>query len=328
MTHIVPTTSLGALTVSRQGLGCVGLSSDYGPADINESIATIHRAIEVGVTLLDTADAYAAGANERLIGRAIKGIREEVQLATKFGFVGSTSGLESKQIRGDPAYVRRACEGSLARLGVDHIDMFYLHRVDPDTPIEETIGAMDELVTAGKVRHLGLSEVRPSTVRRAHGVHPISAVQTEYSIWSREPEDELLPVLRELNIGFVAYCPLGRGFLTGRVRTLEGLAEDDFRHRQPRFAAANLASNRGIVDCLERIAARHGATAAQIALAWLHSRGDDVVPIPGTKHSAYLDENAAAATMRLTEQDLAEIAALPPTAGARYDDEAMARINR
>jgi aryl-alcohol dehydrogenase-like predicted oxidoreductase len=325
---MVPTTSLGALTVSRQGLGCVGMSAEYGPADPDESIATIRRALDLGVTFLDTADAYGATANEQLVGRAIRGRRDEVQLATKFGFVGSTSGPQTKQIRGDAGYVVQACEASLARLGVDHIDLYYLHRVDPDTPIEETVGAMSELVAAGKVRHLGLSEVQPSTILRAHAVHPIAAVQTEYSIWSREPEAELLGHLRALGIGFVAYSPLGRGFLTGKVRSLEGLADDDFRRRQPRFAGNNLTANLVIVECLQRIAARHEATAGQVALAWLQTRGDDIVPIPGTKRRAYLEENAAATTVGLTDQDLAEIATLPPPVGARYDDEAMARINR
>jgi len=313
----------GGLEVSAEGLGCMGMSEFYGPTDEAEAIATIHRALELGVDLLDTADMYGPFANERLVGRAIAGRRERVVVATKFGNERRDDG-SWVGINGRPEYVRSACEASLARLGVDHLDLYYQHRVDKTVAIEETVGAMADLVAAGKVRYLGLSEASPATIRRAHAVHPISALQTEYSLWSRDPEQGVLPVVRELGIGFVAYSPLGRGFLAGRFRGPDDLtAPGDFRTRHPRFQGDNLARNLEQLRRLEELAADKGVTPAQLALAWVLHRGADVVPIPGTKRRRYLEDNVAAAAITLDDAELARLdEALPPgaTSGARYAD--------
>ncbi|TMK78692.1 MAG: aldo/keto reductase [Actinobacteria bacterium] len=310
------------LAVSKLGLGCMGMSEFYGRTDEPEGIATIRRALELGVTLLDTADVYGPFTNERLVGRAIEGRREQVVLATKFGNVRRPDG-ERLGIRGDRAYVHEACEASLERLGVDYIDLYYQHRVDRKTPIEETVGAMAELVAAGKVRYLGLSEASPATIRRAHAVHPISALQSEYSLWSRDPEDDVLPTVRELGIGYVAYSPLGRGFLSGQIRSPEDLAEDDFRRENPRFQGENFARNLELVERVRAIADEKGVTASQLALAWVLSRGDDVVPIPGTKRRRYLEENVPAAEVELTAAEIDDIESVFPkgaVAGERYAD--------
>ena len=317
----------GGLEVSRQGLGCMGMSEFYGTSDEGEAIATIHRALEVGVTFLDTADMYGVGANEQLVGKAIAGRRDQVVLATKFGNVRASDGTWLGR-NGKPEYVHTACDASLQRLGVDTIDLYYQHRVDPDTPIEETVGAMKELVEAGKVRYLGLSEAAASTIRRAQAVHPITALQSEYSLWTRDPEAEILPTVRELGIGFVAYSPLGRGFLSGRFRSREDLEESDFRRNNPRFQPGNFERNRELVERVEEIAGEKGITPSQLALAWVHAQGDDIVPIPGTKRRAYLEENAAAASIELTDDELGLLGeAFRPgvTAGDRYPD--MSSVN-
>lgn len=320
---MIATRKLGELTVGAQGLGCMGMSQAYGVRDNdNESIATIHRALDLGVTLLDTANVYGPETNERLVGRAIADRRDQVVLATKFGIVWGEGG--SLGARGDAAYVKQSCDESLARLGVDHIDLYYQHRVDPNVPVEETWGALSELVDAGKVRYLGISEASADTIRRAHAVHPVTALQSEWSLWTRDIEAEILPTARELGIGIVPFSPLGRGFLTGSITSAAELPADDMRRRLPRFAEGNLDRNLEIVAALRTLADEKGITAGELALAWVQSQGPDVVPIPGTKRRTYLEQNVGALEITLTPEDLARIEAAAPSdaiAGARYPEE-------
>ncbi len=318
-------------SVSALGLGCMGMSEFYGPRDEKESLATLDRALELGVTFFDTADMYGPYTNEMLVGRALKGRREKVFLATKFGIIRDPAEPGKRGVSGKPEYVRTACEGSLKRLGTDVIDLYYQHRVDADTPIEETVGAMARLIEEGKVRYLGLSEASPKTIRRAHAVHPITALQTEYSLWSRDPENDILDACDELGIGFVAYSPLGRGFLAGTIRRFEDLAMDDFRRISPRFQGENFRRNLDVVDRIQEIANEKECTLSQLALAWLLAQRETIVPIPGTKRRTYLAENAAAVSIRLTPQDLQRIDEVAPmgfAAGTRYPEAAMRLINR
>jgi aryl-alcohol dehydrogenase-like predicted oxidoreductase len=326
------TLGAGGPAVSAIGLGCMGMSEFYDPRQMNddESIRVIHRYLDAGGNFLDTADMYGVGRNEVLVGKAIAGRRDQVVLATKFGNVRGPNG-EFLGVRGDPRYVKECCEASLKRLGLDVIDLYYQHRVDPNTPIEETVGAMGELVRAGKVRYLGLSEAAPATIRRAAAAHPIAALQTEFSLWSREVEAEILPTVRELGIGFVAYSPLGRGFLTGQFKTIDDLAADDFRRNSPRFQGENFQKNLDLVRKIEDLAAAKGCTPSQLALAWVLAKGEDIVPIPGTKRAKYLDDNLGAIRVSLTPDDLAQIEAILPAgaaSGARYHAQAMQAVSR
>ena len=325
-----PRRQLGPLNVSALGLGCMGMSEFYGQADEAESIRVLHRSIELGMNFFDTADMYGTGRNEELVGRAIRDRRDKITLATKFGNVRGPNG-EFLGVSGKPDYVRSACDASLKRLGVDVIDLYYQHRVDPNTPIEDTVGVMADLVREGKVRHLGMSEAAPATLRRAVKVHPIAALQTEYSLWTRDPEAEVLPTCRELGIGFVAYSPLGRGFLTGQFKKTDDLAPDDWRRHNPRFQGENFQKNLDLVEEIEGMARSKGCTPSQLALAWVLARGQDIVPIPGTKRIKYLEDNAGAVRVTLTPEELKRIdAILPPGAasGTRYPEAGMAALNR
>jgi len=319
---------LGDLTVPAEGLGCMGMSYAYGATDEAESIATIHRARELGVNFLDTAEIYGPYENEKLVGRAIAGNRDDYVIATKFGFRLHSDDPQDRSVDGSPENVKRAIEGSLQRLGTDHVDLYYQHRIDPEVPIEETVGAMGELVQQGKVRFIGLSEAAPDTIRRAHAVHPVTAVQMEYSLWTREAEQEVLPVTRDLGIGFVAYSPLGRGFLSARFNSARDLDQDDWRRTNPRFQDDAFEANKPILDTLTELAEEKGVKPGQLALAWVLAQGTDIVPIPGTKRRTYIEENAAAAEIDLSEADIERIAdALPDAVGERYDEAGMTSLN-